>query len=73
MNQPLAESSDVCPRCAAAFHCGVTDATPCACTTVRLDAATLRALREQYGRCLCLRCLIEVQTEVQAEGSTGPV
>jgi hypothetical protein len=28
---------------------------------VRLDAGTLAALREQYERCLCLRCLVELQ------------
>jgi hypothetical protein len=31
--------------------------TPCACTTVQLDAATLAALRARYQRCLCLACL----------------
>ena len=55
------DDRDVCPRCGAAFHCGVADAEPCACTTVRLDAATLGALREQYERCLCLRCLLDLQ------------
>ena len=68
MNETTAASNDACPRCAAAFHCGVADAAPCACTTVRLDAATLRGLREQYERCLCLRCLVELQ----AEASTKP-
>ena len=56
------DDRDACPRCGAAFHCGVADAEPCACTTVRLDAATLAALREQYERCLCLRCLLELQS-----------
>ena len=56
------DSQDLCPRCGAAFHCGVADAKPCACTKVRLDAATLGALREQYERCLCLRCLLELQS-----------
>ena len=55
------ESSDVCPRCGAAFHCGAADAEPCACTAVQLDAATLTTLREQYDRCLCMRCLVELQ------------
>ncbi len=55
------DDRDVCPRCGAAFHCGVADAAPCACTTVRLDTATLAALRGQYERCLCLRCLLELQ------------
>jgi len=57
----LNDDRDVCPRCGAAFHCGVADAAPCACATVRLDAATLAALRGQYDTCLCLRCLLELQ------------
>ncbi|MEY4747920.1 MAG: hypothetical protein RIQ60_134 [Pseudomonadota bacterium] len=31
--------------------------TPCACTTVQLDVATLAALRARYQHCLCLTCL----------------
>ena len=57
------QGTDACPRCAAAFHCGAADAAPCACTTVQLEAATLAALRSQYERCLCLRCLVELQQE----------
>ncbi len=52
--------TDLCPRCGGGFHCGVNDAAPCACTTVRLDAATLAALRQRYASCLCLRCLNEL-------------
>ena len=55
------DERDACPRCGAAFHRGVADAAPCACTTVRLDATMLAALREQYERCLCLSCLLELQ------------
>jgi len=51
---------DRCPRCGGAFHCGVNDAGPCACTGVTLDAATLAALRASFNVCLCLRCLREV-------------
>ncbi len=46
-----------CPRCGGGFHCGAHDAAPCACTSVKLDAPTLAALRAQYEGCLCLRCL----------------
>jgi ribosomal protein L34E len=56
--EPTAESR--CERCGGAFHCGVNDAAPCACTTVTLDAATLAALRRRYEGCLCLRCLAEL-------------
>jgi len=61
------DSQDVCPRCGAAFRCGVADAEPCACTTVRLDAATLAGLRERYDACLCLRCLLELQHPASAQ------
>lgn len=47
----------VCPRCGARFHCGARDAAPCPCTAVRLDAATLAALRERWSACLCVACL----------------
>ncbi|MGL6108474.1 MAG: cysteine-rich CWC family protein [Rubrivivax sp.] len=50
-------ADDRCPRCAAAFHCGADGAEPCACTGLRLDAATQQSLRERYVGCLCLRCL----------------
>ena len=60
----MTDERDACPRCGAAFHCGVLDAEPCACTTVRLDAETLAGLRERYDGCLCLRCLLELQPEV---------
>jgi hypothetical protein len=51
---------DRCPRCGGAFHCGAADPGPCACTTVRLDAATLATLQARYSGCLCLRCLADV-------------
>jgi Cysteine-rich CWC len=50
-------ATDRCPRCGAGFHCGARDCPPCACTTLRLDAATLAALRAQFTDCLCLACL----------------
>ena len=55
-----APSPDRCPRCGAAFHCGINDAAPCACTTPQLSAALQLTLRERYRGCLCLRCLHEL-------------
>ncbi len=52
-----APAPERCPRCGAAFACGAAGAAPCPCTAVRLDAATLAALRARYTGCLCLRCL----------------
>jgi len=62
---------DLCPRCGAGFHCGANDATPCACTTVTLDARTLADLRARYDHCLCLRCLAELSKN--ANEKAGPV
>jgi Cysteine-rich CWC len=46
-----------CARCGAAFHCGVADTEPCACSTLQLDASTLAALRARFTGCLCVTCL----------------
>jgi hypothetical protein len=52
------DADAVCPRCGRRFHCGARDAAPCACTAVRLYAATLAALRERWSDCLCRECLV---------------
>lgn len=57
-------ASDRCPRCGGGFHCGAGDAAPCACTALKLDAATLADLRLQYQGCLCLNCLRVVAAEI---------
>ena len=49
-----------CPRCGGAFHCGASDAAPCACTALTLSAALQADLRQRYSGCLCLRCLAEL-------------
>jgi hypothetical protein len=55
-----------CPSCGAAFHCGVHDAAPCACTNVRLSDEQLDALRSAFNDCLCVRCL-------RAVAAGGPI
>ena len=54
-----------CPRCGRAFHCGMNDPVPCACTSISLAAALLAQLRERYDGCLCLACLAQLQAEAQ--------
>lgn len=54
------DNNSRCPRCGGAFHCGIADPGPCACTTLTLDVATLAALRQRFNGCLCLRCLTEL-------------
>jgi hypothetical protein len=49
-----------CARCGGPFHCGANDATPCACTGLRLSAELLATLRQRYTGCLCLVCLREL-------------
>lgn len=72
MTAAAAPDDSRCPRCGGAFHCGVDDPAPCACTTLRLDAALLAGLRERYRDCLCLRCLGELAAagEAAARGTT---
>ena len=60
-------TNSACPRCGAAFHCGVSDAVPCACGTVKLDDTRLEALREQFTDCLCLNCLRQLQANGEGD------
>ncbi|MDC8784758.1 cysteine-rich CWC family protein [Roseateles koreensis] len=63
---------DVCPRCGGGFHCGARDAR-CACCDMKLSEALLKQLSQQYERCLCLRCLTELQAvEQRSERSSQP-
>jgi hypothetical protein len=67
----MTSDDDTCARCGARFHCGVNDATPCACTTLRLDARTLASLRERYDTCLCLACLVALQPTSEQAGAVS--
>ena len=58
-----------CPRCGNTFHCGMHDATPCACSRLTLQASQLAALRDAYAGCLCLGCL----QAVAAGQGVGPL
>lgn len=49
-----------CPRCGGAFHCGVNNSGPCACTTITLNPAQRAELAARYQGCLCLACLREL-------------
>ncbi|HPG79890.1 MAG TPA: cysteine-rich CWC family protein [Piscinibacter sp.] len=52
-----------CPRCGGAFHCGVSDAGPCACTTLTLTPALRAELGTRFRGCLCLACLRELSAD----------
>ena len=47
----------------------MSDAAPCACTTLHLSATTLRELRLRYHGCLCLQCLHALAHD---DDTTGP-
>lgn len=67
-----ATGDDACPRCGRRFHCGANDTLPCPCSTVRLDAGTLAALRTRWTACLCPGCLAELArgAPVAADGAS---
>jgi len=50
------QSNAGCPRCGVAFHCGAHESS-CDCAQIKVDAATLAALRDAYPGCLCPACL----------------
>lgn len=52
-----AAERDRCPRCGMGLHCGMQDATPCPCTTVKLSTDMRGSLGQRYSGCLCLACL----------------
>jgi hypothetical protein len=56
---PAGHRATTCPRCGAAFACGVgaDRATPCFCASVELDATRRAELRARYPDCLCAGCL----------------
>ncbi len=58
---------DRCPRCGGGFHCGANDLSPCPCSSLQLDEATLTMLRERFRGCLCLACLREFAAPGQAQ------
>lgn len=63
-----------CARCGGPFHCGMVDAGPCACATVKLGAATLARLRGQFAGCLCLACLgAEAAADASAVNDLAPI
>jgi hypothetical protein len=44
-----------CSKCGETFNCG--GLLGCWCSDVKLDPATLAALKERYDNCLCPSCL----------------
>ena len=58
-----------CLKCGAAFDCG--GLLGCWCRDVKLDAAQLSALQENYADCLCPACLkaIADRAALDAQGS----
>jgi hypothetical protein len=61
-----ASAQDACPRCGKAFHCGVADPAPCPCAGVTLNPELRAELRLQFNGCLCVACLNELQSRLEA-------
>jgi len=49
-----------CSKCGGEFECG--GLFGCWCRDVKLDSATLAALKERYDDCLCPDCLKQIAT-----------
>jgi hypothetical protein len=62
--------SDRCPRCGGSFHCGVSDAAPCPCSTLTLSPELQVQLRQRWSGCLCLRCLQALAAGAALEPAT---
>jgi hypothetical protein len=62
---PPGHRAATCPRCGAAFACGVgaDRATPCFCVAYPLGAARLAELRAKWPDCLCAGCLAALAAE----------
>ena len=54
------EKQKRCSKCGLAFECG--GLFGCWCRDVKLDSATLAALKERYDDCLCPGCLKQLAT-----------
>jgi len=54
------EKQKRCSKCGLAFECG--GLFGCWCRDVKLDRATLDALKERYDDCLCPDCLKQFDT-----------
>jgi len=56
------EKEKRCSKCGETFGCG--GLVGCWCRDVKLDEATLAALKAQHDDCLCPNCLKAQQTSV---------
>ena len=52
-----------CPRCKASFKCKVELIQQCQCSSVFLTPSEQDYVSTRYDNCLCISCLVEVQTE----------
>lgn len=59
---PSHESKN-CPRCQVNFECKTGTITECQCSNVFLTESERNYVGELYDDCLCVDCLMELQTE----------
>ena len=56
-----------CPRCGSAFICRDDDILKCDCTQVVLSPEASKFIGDNYGDCLCLSCLKEINNSFLAQ------
>lgn len=59
----LSDESKKCPRCQVDFECKAGAITACQCSNIFLNEAERKYVGELYDDCLCVACLMELQTE----------
>ena len=53
-----------CPKCGDTFECKVNDITNCQCYGVNLNEKQREFVKENYGDCICRKCLEEIKTNI---------
>ena len=62
-SQQSNQKSKVCPRCQASFECKVGSIQQCQCSSIYLSDIEQEYVNTRYDDCLCVGCLVEVQSE----------
>lgn len=56
-----------CAKCKTEFDCKADDIKNCLCGSVQLNANTLVLIKSKFDDCLCVECLIELNTKTTNE------
>ncbi|MBC7947872.1 MAG: cysteine-rich CWC family protein [Chitinophagaceae bacterium] len=55
----------ICPRCQATFECKVGTVMQCQCFGIEMPAEKRANIEEQFGDCLCRKCLVELKQSLR--------